>query len=467
MATEPREPDIAPALPENVETEAALLGALMMDNRLVDRVADRLDSIHFFEPLHGRIYEAILREHQLGRKASPVTLKPYFVDDESMKEVGGPSYMAQLTGSGATIIGAMDFAAQIRELSMRRMLIGRMAEIAGDARNYERPFAELVAEAESAISEASRDSQDGSRELSAAEAVDRAMRAGEDSQRRGVLSGIETLDDLIGPIRRKQLAILAGRPGMGKSALAGSYGRGAAHRGHGVLLISLEMSDEELGARLASDETFDGQGQPVPYALIEAGMSRRDDIRRVIEARDRLAEIPLEIIDIGQATTGRVNALTRRWKRRMAARGQTLELVIVDYLQKLRPNHKTRDRIEAVTEISQDLKTCAKENDVAMMALSQLSRAVEQRTDHRPQLSDLRESGQIEQDADLVLFLYRAEYYLSAIEPRQDESAERLKWEQAMEACRGQLEFICAKRRQGKTGKATGRFYGALAAVRG
>jgi replicative DNA helicase len=282
-----------------------------------------------------------------------------------------------------------------------------------------------------------------------------------------VLSGIEALDNLIGPIRRKQLGILAGRPGMGKSALAAGYGRGAAHRGHGVLLISLEMSAEELGARIASDETFDGKGQPVPYALIERGLQRREDIRRVQEARDRIAQIPLEIIDIGQATTGRVNALVRRWKRRMAARGVELELVVIDYLQKLRPNHKTRDRIEAVTEISQDLKSIAKDNDVAVLALSQLSRAVEQRADHRPQLSDLRESGQIEQDADLVLFLYRQQYYLEQLEPREEAGEERRKWEAAMEVCRGLLEFICAKRRQGQTGKAMGRFYGALGAVRG
>lgn len=457
----------AQELPHNVEAEAALLGALMIENRLCDRIGDRLDSAHFFEPLHARIYEAIQREASLGRKATPVTLKPYFDSDPGIAEVGGPGYLAQLTGSGAAVIGADSMAAQIVELAKRRALLGRLAEISSDAHNWERPFAELCAEAEAAIAEASREALDGSIEISAAEAIDRAMKAGEDSHRAGVLSGIEALDDLIGPIRRKQLAILAGRPGMGKSALAGSYGRAAAHRGHGVLFISLEMSAEELGARIASDETFDGKGQPVPYGLIERGMQRREDIRRVREARDRIAEIPLEIIDIGQATTGRVNALARRWKRRMKARGQELELIIVDYLQKLRPNHKTRDRIEGVAEISQDLKSIAKDNDVGVLALSQLSRAVEQRADHRPQLSDLRESGQIEQDADLVLFLYRAEYYLAACEPRDDGSAERLKWEQAAEACRGLIEFICAKRRQGQTGKAIGRFYGALAAVRG
>lgn len=462
-------------LPQNIECEAALLGALMMDNRLVDQMADRLISAHFFEAVHGRIYEAILREHGLGRRASPITLRPYFEGDEALKQIGGPGYLAQLTGSGAALIGARDFATQIIELARLRALIeiGRnladaalnsgLAVAAGDE---DASFPSLIANLEAAVADVSREVQDGSRELSAAEAADLAIRAGEDSQERGVLSGIESLDGILGPIRRRKMAVVAGRPGMGKSALASSYALGAAERGHGVIFASLEMDAESLAARMLSDLTYDGKGEPVPYGLIESGQLRIHEMRRVVEARDRLAELPLEILDLGQCTTAALNSRIRRWKRRMKAKGQRLELVIVDYLQLLQASRRTRDRIEAVSEVSQDLRRMAKENGVAIMALSQLSRKVEERQDKRPIISDLRESGQIEQDADLILFLFRQQYYLEQSEPREGENG-RDTWESAMALCRGSIEFICAKRRQGRTGKAHGRFHGAFGAVRG
>jgi len=479
MATDPIEPP--ERLPHNIEAEAALLGALMIENRLVDMAADKgLIAAHFFEPLHGRIYSAIQHERNNNRNANPVTLKPYFDSDEAMKEVGGPAYMAQLTGSGAAVIGAKDFTDQIIELARLRALVGigrAIAERAGDT-SMEISFAEVVAFAESEIADASQESLDGTSELSAGECADRAIKAGENAQRRGVLSGIPCVDEALGPIRRKQMVILGGRPGMGKSALASSMAIGAASRSlqlyqagevdrpSGILFISLEMSDEELGARMLSDATFQYDGRAVPYGLIESGQLNREQMRRVMEARDWLGTLPLQVIDIGQSTTGRINALVRRWKRRFAANGIRLELVIVDYLQKLRPDHKARDLYEKITEVSQDLKTLAKSQNVGVLALAQLSRGVEQRADHRPIMSDLRDSGQIEQDADGVIFVYRQEYYLEAAEPALGDSG-RDKWEAALEACRHKIEIICAKRRQGKTGKRVGEFHGAFAAVRG
>lgn len=481
MATDPRDPReaVAAELPHNVEAEAALLGALMIDNRLCDRVSDRLVSEHFFEALHGRIYDAVLREHQLGRKANPVTLKPYFTDDPAMRQLGGAAYLAQLTGSGAAVIGADDFAHQIVELARLRAMIGvgrAIAEKAGDTSTL-LSFPEIVAYAESEIAEISRESSDGAEELAAADCADRAIRAGEDSQRRGVLCGCEPIDEALGQLRRQQLAIVGARPGMGKSALATDYAIGAARRGLelyeagtiarpiGIILFSLEMSAEEIGARMLSSLTFTYDGHGVPYDLIESGQMNRQQIRRIVEARDLLERLPIQVIDIGQSTTARLGSLVRRWKRRFDARGIDLELVIVDYLQKLRPATRVKDRYEAITEVSQDLKTLAKVNKIAVMALAQLSRGVEQRGDHRPQLSDLRDSGQIEQDADIVLFLYRAQYYLEASEPGANDAG-RATWEAAIEECRHRIEFICAKRRQGKTGKRIGEFHGAFAAMR-
>lgn len=472
LALRPEEP---PAPPANVEAEAALLGALMIENRLIDRFADKLIPEHFFEAIHGQIYSAILRENSLGRAANPVTLRPYFADDPALKEIGGAGYLAKLTGSGASLIAAKDFADQIIELARRRALLARLQAIAID--DWERPYPELVAEAEAAIADAGREASDGLLELSAAECADRAMKAGEDRHQRGIISGIEPIDQALGPIRRKQLIIMAGRPGMGKSATASSYAIGAAKVGlelHeqgeidqpiGVLYFSLEMSADEIGARMVSDATYRGDGQAVPYYLIENGIAGRDQIRRVMAARDELERLPLQIIDIGQSTTGRLNSLIRRWKRRMAAQDISLELVIVDYLQKLRPDFKARDLYEKITEVSQDLKSIAKVNDVGILALAQLSRAVEQRPDHRPQLSDLRDSGQIEQDADGVLFLYRQEYYLEQTKPDQDDPGQA-RWEEAFAACENKIEFICAKRRMGRTGKRIGHFYGAFSAVR-
>jgi replicative DNA helicase len=354
MATEPRDPreaGSAAPLPQNIEAEAALLGALMIDNRLCDRIADRLEAAHFFEPLHARIYEALIHEHSLGRKATPVSLRPYFANDPTIAEVGGPAYLAQLTGSGAAVIGADDFARQVVELARLRSIIGVGHAIAAKAADTSEDvsFASVVAYAEAEIAEISRESIDGAEELSAADCADRAIRAGENSQTRGLLSGCVPIDEAIGQIRRQQLVIVGARPGMGKSALATDYAIGAARRGlelfergeierpTGIILFSLEMSDEEIGARMLSSLTFNFDGHGVPYENIEAGLKDRAQIRKVMAARDLLEKLPIQVIDIGQSTTARLGSLIRRWKRRFDARGIDLELAIVDYLQKLKP----------------------------------------------------------------------------------------------------------------------------------
>jgi replicative DNA helicase len=472
-------PPDAPALPHNIEAEAALLGAMMIDNRLCDRIADILAPEHFFEQLHGRIFEAVQREHNAGRRATPVTLRPFFVDDPAIKEVGGPAYLAQLTGSGAALVGAMDFAAQIKALAMLRSLVALGESIAARARDTSLDVdpATQLAEAESELSAITGGTEEGTVEVSAGEAAERAIRAGEDTTQGGVFCGIAPIDDALGPLRRKEFIVVGGRPGMGKSALGTGYAVGAAKRGLrlvedgkqeekiGVLYVSLEMSAEQLGARMLSDLTFQGDGRAVPYSLVETGKMGREQIRRIFDAKDELNELPVYVVDKASLTVGQLNSLIRRWKRRLKAKGISLELVIVDYVQLMRANHKTRDRIEQMTEVSIGLKAAAKANDVAVMGLAQLSRAVENRDDKRPHLSDLRESGQLEQDADAILFLFRKEYYLTADAPAED-APERAAWESLMEQVRNKIEFICAKRRQRETGKQTGQFFGAFAAMR-
>jgi len=448
--------------PSNIEAEAALLGALLLDSRLIDKAAEIVTPEDFAEPLFGRVFAACLSEHGQGRTPNAVTLRPLFVDDPAAKQMGGPAFLASLSGSGAALFAAGDFARQIADLAKRRRLRQALNDAAVAVTGCEQSLDEVTGELEAALLDVSG-TRDGMVELSGAGCISKAL-ALIDQSDRGVTSGLEAVDNAMGPIRRKALAIVAARPGMGKSALAVSYALGAAHKGHGVLIVSLEMSAEDIGERMVCDLCFDSTEQ-VPYAALVNGELTRNQIHSAMQASEALADIPIQIIDTTALSVGKLSAIVRRWKRRFAARGQSLDLVIVDYLQLLRAPGSS-GRYEQITEISQTLKEIAKANDLGVMALSQLSRKVEERTDKRPMLSDLRESGQIEQDADAVLFLLRQEYYLGKAEPDKH-SPDRFAWEDAMRAQQGKIEFICAKRRKGREQTTEGRFYGQFQAVRG
>jgi replicative DNA helicase len=467
MAEIIRQPDrdlfgvVPTALPHNVEAEAALLGALMIENRLIDPVADIVKAHHFFEPLHARIFEAILREASLGRAASPVTIRTSFVDDPGMKEVGGVGYLAQLTGSGAAVIGARDFAAQIKELAQLRAIIGGLLDVVGQARDTSGEVApdKLIAEAFTILSDIGEEDSGEAKSVTAAEAIDAVVESFGKSETGVTSSVIDALDRTLGPIRQHDLVIMGGRPGMGKSAVASSYALGAASQGHGVLFISREMSAEDLAERMACDLCFDADVQ-IPYSAVTARQVTNPQAREIARAAERIRDLPLVIEDKRGKTLGSINALVRRHKRRMAAKGQTLRLVVVDYLQLVSPDHREKDLYTRVTEVSKGLKDCAKTNDVAVLALCQLSRNVETRQDKRPMMSDLRDSGQIEQDADAIVFLYAAEYYLMQSEP----SDER---DRLLSECHNRIEFIVPKRRRGPGGLGVGRFYRQFQAVRG
>ncbi|WP_454888681.1 replicative DNA helicase [Sphingobium indicum] len=451
---------------KNVECEAAILGALMIDNRQIDRVADRLAPGDFSEPLHGRIYSAIVREAALGRAANPVTLKPYLADDAALAEIGGVGYLAQLTGSPVALIGLDTFVQQAIDLAKRRNLIDGLTQAAALAADLDVPDDEVITTADGALA-GMCDKHDGVVQISAAKAFDE-MLAGYEEPTHGVTSGgrIACLDDVLGSIRPHHLDIMAGRPGMGKTSAALSYVLGAASAGHGALFVSLEMNRRELMQRATSDVIFDG-ASGIPYEAIRDGRFTSENARRrVYEAARVFRDLPLHLVDASSLTIGRLNMIVRRYKRRMEAAGQKLELVVVDYLQLLRPDFRTDNMNLAVSEVSRGLKTIAKQYDVGVLALAQLNRSVESRTDKRPMLSDLRDSGQIEQDADAVVFLYRDEYYLLQGRPPEKDPAFR-DWQMALDECSGQIDFIVAKRRNGPSGRAKGRFFGAYQAVRG
>ncbi|HEY6917558.1 MAG TPA: replicative DNA helicase, partial [Allosphingosinicella sp.] len=416
---DPPAPDGA-ALPHNVEAEAALLGALMIDNRLCEDIQMKLRPDHFHEPLHARIYEAILKLVDKNMIASPVTLRPMFESDEQMKEVGGPAYLAKLTGSGAAIIGARDFADQIYDLALLRALIGvgrEMVENALDTSEEVDPKGQIEA-AEGALYRVAEEGGGEGSTKSFAQATRMAIEMAEKALNTGgglsgVTTGLDTVNVKTGGLHPSDLLILAGRPGMGKTSLATNIAFNAAQRlvrdledgipaeksaGAAVAFFSLEMSADQLATRILSEQSG------ISSENLRMGKISQQDFRNLARAAADLESLPLYIDDTAGLTIAALRTRARRLKRQ---RG--IGLIVVDYLQLLQGTGKGGDgnRVQEISEISRGLKTLAKELGVPVLALSQLSRAVESREDKRPQLSDLRESGSIEQDADIVLFVSR------------------------------------------------------------
>jgi replicative DNA helicase len=452
-------------LPQNVEAEAALLGALMVDNRLVEDIQLKLKPHHFFEPLHGRIYEAILKLTDSNRIANPVTLRPLFEADESIKEVGGPAYLAQLTGSGAAVIGARDFAGQIYDLALLRALIGVGRDLVEGALDTSEDVAPL-AQIERAETELYKVAEEGGAEgraksfsdatKEALEMAERALNSG--GHLSGFTTGLESLNAKIGGLHKSDLIIVAGRPGMGKSALGTNIAFAAARRflkdaedgmepaksaGAPAALFSLEMSADQLATRILAEQSG------ISSENLRMGRISQQEFRHLARAAAELQSLPLYIDDTPGLTIAALRTRARRLKRQKG-----IGLVVVDYLQLLQGSGKNSNdnRVQEISEISRGLKQLAKELDVPVIGLSQLSRAVEQREDKRPQLSDLRESGSIEQDADIVLFIYREDYYLAAHQPT-DDHPDFAEWKEKMERAYGRAEVIVAKQRHGATGK--------------
>jgi replicative DNA helicase len=468
----------ARALPQNIEAEAALLGALMIDNRLAEDVQLKLQPEHFFEPIHGRVYEAILKLLDKNMVANPVTLKPLFDGDEAMKELGGPAYLAQLTGSGAALIGARDFAEQIYDLALLRALVGvgrTMVENALDTSEAVDPKGQIEA-AEVELYKVSEGGGENGGMKTFAQAATAAVAIAEKALNAGgglsgITTGLDGLNAKIGGLHHSDLMILAGRPGMGKTALATNIAYNAASRyvrdiedgideaksvGAKVAFFSLEMSADQLATRiLAESSGISGED-------LRMGKISQQDFRNLARASAELQNLPFFIDDTPGLTIAALRTRARRLKRRHG-----VGLIVVDYLQLLQGSGRggNENRVQEISEISRGLKTLAKELNVPVIALSQLSRQVEQREDKRPQLSDLRESGSIEQDADMVMFVYREEYYVASHEPKRpiegDDAKifdDHAKWHQDMERVYGMSELIVAKQRHGATGKVKLRF---------
>jgi replicative DNA helicase len=456
--------DVIRTPPSNLEAEMALLGAILANNDAADRVSNFLGPEHFSEAVHARIYEAATTLIRMGKLASPVTLKNHFENDATLKEIGGPSYLARLAASATTIINAEEYGRTVYELAQRRKLISIGTEVVNEAfePDIESSSKDLIERAESALYSMAETDKYGKGfqafGRAMAEAIDMASAA---YQRDGGLSGISCgltdMDEKMGGLQKSDLIILAGRPAMGKTALATNIAYHVARNykaeyqtdgsnkvtdGGVVAFFSLEMSSEHLATRIISEQTG------ISSELIRRGKINDDDFQKLVDVSRELQALPLYIDATGGLTIAQLASRARRLKRQ---RG--LGLIIVDYLQLLAGSSRKQaeGRVQEVTEITVGLKALAKELAVPIIALSQLSRQVENREDKRPQLSDLRESGSIEQDADVVLFVYREEYYLERLMP-QEGSPEFQTWQDKMNHAHGRAEVIIGKQRHGPTG---------------
>lgn len=451
-------------VPHNIEAEQALLGAILVNNDACDRVSAFLEPEHFFEPVHQRIYEAASRLIRMGKLASPVTLKTFFERDETLAEIGGTAYLARLATAATTIINAQDYGRTIYDLAVRRRLINIGTDIvmsAYDAEVDERP-GELIENAEQSLYELAETGKygQGFQPFGSAltDAIDMAAAAyARDGGLSGISCGLADLDAKMGGLQRSDLIILAGRPAMGKTALAtniayqvarnyrtetGADGSQQVIDGAVVAFFSLEMSAEQLATRIIAEQAA------IASERIRRGRITEDEFKRLVSVSQELQNLPLYIDDTGGLTIAQLAARARRVKRQHG-----LGLLVVDYLQLLAGSSRrsAEGRVQEVSEITTGLKALAKELDVPILALSQLSRQVEQRDDKRPQLADLRESGSIEQDSDVVLFIFREEYYLQRRQPRENTS-EFFEWQEQMEKVTGVAEVIIGKQRHGPTG---------------
>jgi replicative DNA helicase len=458
--------------PHNYEAEQALLGAILVNNQTYDRVNEFLRAEHFQDPVHGRIYQAIGKLLERGQIANPVTLKGFFDQDGALAEVGGGAYLARLAASVVTIINAADYGRTIHDLFLRRQLITLGEDVVNDAfaQAIEQPAIAQIETAERRLFDLAETGQIEGGLKPLQDALKIAIEVAEaayqrDSHVTGVTTGLHDLDKKLGGLHPSDLVILAGRPSMGKTALATNIGFNAARafreerdesgrlvvrEGAKVAFFSLEMSAEQLATRILAEQTS------VSSDRIRRGDVKKDDFPRFVEVAQELSRLPFFIDDTPALTVSALRTRARRLKRQ-----QGLGLIIVDYLQLMRgiENVRNENRVQEISEITRGLKAIAKELNVPVLALSQLSRAVEQREDKRPQLADLRESGSIEQDADVVMFVYREQYYLERGEPKQrtDENEDRFRerWDRWQERCNkvyNVAEVNIAKQRHGPIG---------------
>ncbi|MDA9810170.1 replicative DNA helicase [Planktomarina temperata] len=456
--------EVAPlGVPHSIEAEQQLLGAILTNNDLFDRVAQILRAEHFYDPVHARIFETAAARIAKNNLASPVTLKAFLEDDAGLAELGGPAYLMRLVGAAISSFAVRDYAEMIYDLAIRRELIEVGNDIAAKAArvDVQSEPKEQIVEAEQKLYALAEQGQTEQGFQSFLTAVTDAVKVANAAyQREGGLAGVSTglidMDKKLGGLHRSDLLILAGRPSMGKTSLATNiafniaraYKKGITTSGEegavdgGVVgFFSLEMSAEQLASRILSEVA------EIPSNQIRRGDFTESEFRRIVDAAKELEAAPLFIDDTPALPISQLAARARRLKRTHG-----LDALFVDYLQLVRGTGRSENRVNEISEITMGLKAIAKELDIPVVALSQLSRQVENREDKRPQLSDLRESGSIEQDADVVMFVFREEYYKEREKPGDHELDKMGQWKEEMERLHGKAEVVIGKQRHGPIG---------------
>ena len=442
--------------PSNLEAEQALLGSILVNNDIIDEVSNIINPTSFYDPAHTKIYEVIETLNNKGMIANPITLKNYFEKDNMLNEVGGTEYLVKLTRFSGSTKQAIDYAKIIHEMYLRRELVLISDQLSSDtlnANDKEQNAENIIESTEKSLFDLAERGSFSQSFLKFNQALDQTIETATQAMKSdkgivGVPTGLTDLDEKLGGLHKSDLVILAGRPGMGKTALATNIAFHAAQNimsrqeKSSIAFFSLEMSSEQLSTRILSEQAR------IKSDDIRRGKVTEEEINRYIETSRNIYNLPLFIDETPAITIATLSNRARRIKRLFG-----VSLVVVGYIQLMRAPSSSRNdnRVQEVSEITQGLKALAKELKVPVLALSQLSRAVEQRDEKKPQLSDLRESGSIEQDADVVMFVYREAYYLESKQPKLG-SIEYAEWQSKMNDVNGLADIILGKQRHGPTG---------------
>ncbi len=449
--------------PANLEAEQALLGSILVNNDIIDEISSFVNSNIFYDPAHVKIYEVIENLNSKGMIANPITLKNFFEKDNMLEDVGGTEYLVKLTRFSGSVKQAIDYAKIIHEMYLRRELVQISDNLNAETLNttsHEQNAEKIIEETERSLFQLAERGSFSQSFIPFTKALDQTIEMAtiamqNDQGLVGVPTGLTDLDQKLGGLHKSDLIILAGRPSMGKTALATNIAYNAAQNilkrqeKSSIAFFSLEMSSEQLSTRILSEQAR------IKSDDIRRGKVTEEEINRYIETSRNIYNLPLYIDETPAITIATLSNRARRIKRLFG-----LSLVVVDYIQLMRSNsNKNDNRVQEISEITQGLKALAKELAVPVLALSQLSRAVEQRDDKQPQLADLRESGSIEQDADVVMFVYREEYYLERKQPKLG-SIEHAEWQSKMNDVNGLADIILGKQRHGPTGTVKVEFEG-------
>jgi replicative DNA helicase len=449
--------------PSNLEAEQALLGSILVNNDIIDEISNLVNSNIFFDPAHVKIYEVIENLNNKGMVANPITLKNFFEKDNMLDEVGGTEYLVKLTRFSGSVKQAVDYAKIIHEMYLRRELVQISDQLSFEtlnANSQEQNAENIIENTERSLFDLAERGSFSQSFLKFNQALDQTIEMATQAMQNdqgivGVPTGLSDLDEKLGGLHKSDLVILAGRPSMGKTALATNIAYNAAQHilkrqeKSSIAFFSLEMSSEQLSTRILSEQAR------IKSDDIRRGKVTEEEINRYIETSRNIYNLPLYIDETPAITIATLSNRARRIKRLFG-----LNLIVVDYIQLMKSSSNKNDgRVQEISEITQGLKALAKELSVPVLALSQLSRAVEQRDDKQPQLADLRESGSIEQDADVVMFVYREAYYLERKQPKLG-SIEHAEWQSKMNDVNGLADIILGKQRHGPTGTVKVEFEG-------